>query len=169
MSRFLTFRIEVPPALKSALRGLTPEALDGAITRGMKHGSELMVAHINRARMSRRASPGEKNPSTLGVVTGTGRRSVRATDPVSDGGEIKAFIGSNIGYIKAHEFGFSGTVKVKAHTRSVEKKSFRVRAHSREVRIPERRMIRGGGEESRHEVTTSIIAETRALMGKRNG
>ena len=52
---------------------------------------------------------------------------------------VASALGSNVSYFGPHEFGFSGQVKVKAHTR---KSGSKVRAHLRHMRVPERAMVR---------------------------
>ncbi len=55
----------------------------------------------------------------LGVRTGRLRRSIRATKPQLNlrTGEISVSLGSNVVYFAIHEFGFTGDVQVKGHTR----------------------------------------------------
>lgn len=54
----------------------------------------------------------------LGVDTGHARRSMQNQAEIA-GNIISAEIGSSLGYVKAHEEGFSGPVKVRAHTRRI--------------------------------------------------
>lgn len=77
----------------------------------MDSQNELTAGHIVARRMSQRG------PDTLGVVTGRLRRSVRPAKARVFGNVIWSAIGSNVRYAGAHEFGFQGTVTVRAHTR----------------------------------------------------
>lgn len=58
----------------------------------------------------------------LGVRTGRLRRSIRCTKPQLNlrTGEISVGFGSNVIYFAIHEFGFTGDVQVKGHTRRLD-------------------------------------------------
>ncbi len=86
----------------------------------------------------------------LNVRTGTLRRSIGQA--VSDvGAKIVGFVSTNVKYAPPHEYGFRGTVNVRAHLREV-KEAFGKRlktpvtasvgAYSRTVNLPERSFLR---------------------------
>jgi len=130
-----------------------------AMRVAMQAAVQAMLRDVVKNRMS---------GQYLGVVTGTGRRSVQASGSVSGSGDaLRGVIGSPLGYIRAHERGFSGPVQVRAHTRrraaletrrgKATKKSAaavkarlragrsgyaHVRAHTRQVNIRARRFLR---------------------------
>jgi len=72
---------------------------------------EASVAWIQANRLS---EPGQ---FTLGVRSGRLYKSLRPRKTVIAGNAVISGIGSNVRYLAAHEFGFHGTVQVKAHTR----------------------------------------------------
>jgi hypothetical protein len=91
----------------------------------MRASTVAMMADAVRNRMS---------GQYLGVVTGTGRRSVQLSPEVRAlGDRISGSIGSPLNYIRAHEEGYKGPVAVPAHS---------VRAHVRRGRIVSRRGAR---------------------------
>jgi hypothetical protein len=73
--------------------------------------NQLTIGHIQRDYLSQRG------PLTLGVITNRLRGSIRASLAYPDGSTVRSGIGSNVVYAAAHEFGFDGTVNVKAHQR----------------------------------------------------
>lgn len=73
-----------------------------------------------------------------------------------------------------HEFGFSGSVKVKAHQRTPTKvfgvkvatpRSHAVKAHQRTVIIPERAPIRTGIEQNLAVFPNEITSEVQTAFG----
>lgn len=89
-----------------------PRALIAALVKELNLQNEYSVSHIQEARLSQRG------PETLGVRTNRLRASIRRTAAaVETSGSIIGSIGSNVRYAGAHEFGFTGTVPVRAHTR----------------------------------------------------
>lgn len=143
-----------------------PERMATGLAASLDRENELSIGQIQRTRLSRRG------PETLGVVTNRLRSSIsRAPARLGeDGRTLVSAIGSNVEYAGAHEYGFRGTVPVRAHTRrrfetrsvggatldprtgrikKARKKTVReqsgiaqVRAHTRQVAIPERAYIR---------------------------
>lgn len=138
-----------------------------AIMAAMDEQNELTTGHIQAARLSRRG------PETLGVRTNRLRSSLRPSKAVQNGERsISSAIGSNVKYLRPHELGMQGPVQVKAHTRlytpprkhvalrMIRKKDRSnpsnqsnqsnlprqvfVRAHTRNVNIPERAPVRRG-------------------------
>jgi len=166
----------------AALSALKGSEVQEVIRRGMNMGGELLVGKIREKRFTGRSA------NSLGVVTGMGRRSVHAAPAVVTGGAVEMEIGSNVGYIKAHEYGFKGTVDVKQHIRrgyvqqrvvarnnftgkatKVEKKDIAaqtVRAHKRKVNIKERSMIRGGAEDDKQVIVDGIRDAIRDEMNQ---
>jgi phage gpG-like protein len=85
----------------------------------------------------------------LKVRTGSLRSSIN-TRTERSASEVAASVGTNIAYGRVHEYGFDGTVGVRAHLRQITQAFGRpiaptavaVRAHSRHVHLPERSFLR---------------------------
>lgn len=88
----------------------------------------------------------------LHVRTGTLRRSINRR-VVSTPSSVIGYVGTNVKYAAVHEYGFHGIVSVKTHVRKLKAGSkfskkgaainqTTVRAHVREVNLPERSFLR---------------------------
>lgn len=73
----------------------------------------------------------------LQVRTGRLRRSITGRVEEENGSPV-GLVGTNVSYGRVHELGFKGSVKVKAHSRTIKGKAIPVRAHSRKLDIPAR-------------------------------
>jgi len=187
----LETKITVPPNLGKALEALKPEELRRVIAKGMVRGTLLISRRIEKERFTG-TGPFAVSLHRLGIGKGdnhgyrggNARRSITASPQANIVGDaVQTSIGSNVSYVKAHEFGFKGRVNVKSYTRSASKlgvlnrkgqlskksaeklkgvlarrgmNSITVRAHKAKINIPERAMIRTGIKE--HIVT--IYRET---------
>lgn len=88
--------------------------------------------------------------------SGTLSRSITHRTTTPDGA-INAVVGTNIGYARAHEFGFSGTVTVRAHERMqtmvfghpMAPMQVHVRSHPMRMNLPERSFLRSSLNETR--------------------
>lgn len=101
-----------PRNLSLAIKGLesfTPRILDAA-ARGLKDGL------LHAAGVAQRNYLSGPRPTVLGVVSGRLRGSIDVAVE-NDGIQVRGRIGSNVPYAARHEFGFSGTEQVRAHTR----------------------------------------------------
>ncbi len=114
-----------------------------------------LVAKIKAEKLSGRP---------LKVRTGTLRRSIsyRLSDT---GTSMTSYIGTNVDYAAAHEFGFNGTVTVREHVRQVKQAFGRqlkspttatIRAHQRKMNLPERSFIRSALSEMAPEISETI-------------
>jgi hypothetical protein len=108
--------VKISPKAFEIVRRLGNTAgLVQTICRELDYQNELTTGYIQSNFLS---GPGKKDISTLAVVTGLLRKSVR---PVVarhvGGGVIVSGIGSNVRYAAAHEFGVDKEVEVKEHTR----------------------------------------------------
>lgn len=96
-----------------AIRGLEnlPQALDqvlaGALDRGLYYAVGIAQTEFLQG----------PRPAKLGEVTGRLRNSIAHEVKMDGARGITGRIGSNVKYAAFHEFGFSGIVNVKAHTR----------------------------------------------------
>jgi hypothetical protein len=86
-----------------------PQTMREKIATALDAENELTVGHIAEKKLSRRG------PNTLGVRSNRLRPSVRRTQATVREQTIDSSIGSNVSYLAAHEFGFTGTVTVRAH------------------------------------------------------
>jgi phage gpG-like protein len=98
----------------------------------------LVVAAQRLAITAQRKVKGEKlSGQVLHVRTGTLRRSINQEVTETEDG-VFATIGTNVRYAAIHEYGFDGQVNV----RSFLRKGREVRAHVRNVHLPERSFLR---------------------------
>lgn len=166
--------IKVSPKLGRALEGLKPQVMTAAIARGMRRGTLLIAGKVQAERLSGKG-PFPVSQQKLGVVTGRLRQSVRSTEPEIAGNTVRTSIGSNVRYAAAHEFGFKGKVKVRAHEVTMNKLfgrklaeplRFSRLASQRNVNIPERRPFREGIEANvkllEREVAREVTSEFKA-------
>lgn len=167
----------------AALNGTTPRM------------RENLVRVVNRLSIEVQAGVKETKLSgqVLHVRTGTLRRSInRRVD--ADGDSVVATVGTNVHYAHVHEYGFTGSVNVREHVRRSRaqmslakfrtnklgerievKGSYRkagggtgeihVRAHVREMNMPERSFLRSTLSEMspkiRHDLKEAAIAGAR--------
>jgi hypothetical protein len=165
-----TTPLKPSPALQRALAGVKLEALKGIVARGLTRGTLLMAAQIQAKRLTGKG-PFPVSQHKLGVVSGRLRQSIRPTAARIEGDSVISSIGSVVSYLKAHEFGFSGAVKVRAHEvtmtslfgkKLAEPLRFSRLASTRQVKIPERRPIRTGIEENAPLLNREITRELKS-------
>jgi hypothetical protein len=94
--------------------GKLPSGLPRAVLAGMKASAMVILRRVVMERMS---DPSPGRFPNLGVVTGTGRRSMVARAMKLAHDRISLEVGSPLKYIRAHELGFEGDVNVTGHTR----------------------------------------------------
>jgi phage gpG-like protein len=84
---------------------------------------------------------------------------------VREGTGVYGVVGTNVKYGAVHEYGFKGTVDVRAHLREVKQafgkplsaaKNVFVRGHTRKVNLPERSFLRSALREMRPEIERSM-------------
>ena len=100
----------------------------------------------------------------LNVRTGNLRRSIHQR-VTNTGSAVIGEVNTNVRYGMAHEYGFAGTVNVKASLRQVRQafgrplkspRYVQVRAHSRNVRLPERSFLRTALRDLKPEIETDL-------------
>ena len=156
--------------MSEARKTVTLEGLEDLVQRVGKGLPRVArtVLQASLAAMVRDVTVNRMSGQYLGVDTGKGRQSVRTSGHLSPAGDrMRIYFGSPLGYIRAHEEGYTGPVQVREHTRrmlrpthykgKVSKRSAKeikaalrkgrkpyahVRAHTRQVRIRARRFIR---------------------------
>lgn len=144
-------------------------------------GSEQLVSHLQQMnahiesevansvgiltlRLQRRVKSPNLSGKVLNKQTGTLARSIDQF--VERGhGAISGVVGTNVAYGRAHEYGFNGSVGVKAHLRQIKQAfgrslkqplSVQVRAHNRQIRLPERSFLRSALREMEGEIAAEI-------------
>lgn len=100
----------------------------------------------------------------LNVRTGNLRRSIHQR-VTNTGGAVIGEVNTNVRYGAAHEYGFAGTVNVKASLRQVRQafgrplkspRYIQVKAHSRNVRLPERSFLRTALRDLKPEIEADL-------------
>lgn len=115
-------------------------------------------------RLQRRVKSPNLSGKVLNKRTGTLARSI---DQFVEqrGGRISGVVNTNVAYGRAHEYGFSGTVSVRAHLRQMthvfgnvlpEPMTVLVRAHNRKMNLPERSFLRSALREMQPEIAAEI-------------
>jgi phage gpG-like protein len=87
---------------------------------------------------------------------------------------VTATVFSDSRYARVHEFGFAGTVNVKASLRTITKvfglpippKMINVRAHSRKMDLPERSFLRTALEDMAPAIKDEVGAALRETLGQ---
>lgn len=94
----------------------------------------------------------------LHVRTGTLRRSINQL-VTEDSTGIRARVGTNVAYAAVHEYGFSGSVTVKAHTRTLASGTVQnVRSFTRTMNLPPRSFLRSTLEEEAPRIRSELRA-----------
>lgn len=128
------------PQLKAYLRDA-----ERSITTNMTRSIGRLVLMLQRnVKMDKLSG------TVLRVRTGRLRRSINSRMQGEGTQTVAGFVGTNVSYARAHEYGFTGQVNVKQHLRmqvkafgrSIEPTQVVVSAHPRNVVIPERSFLR---------------------------
>lgn len=100
----------------------------------------------------------------LNIRTGNLHRSIHQ-QVTSSGGLVVGEVNTNVRYGVAHEYGFAGTVNVKASMRQIRQafgrplkspRYVQIRAHSRNVRLPERSFLRSALRDMKPEIEADL-------------
>lgn len=109
--------------------------------------------------LSARVKDQKLSGQVLNVRTGRLRRSINAKPVTETATGVETLVGTNVEYARIHEFGFKGSVNVKEHMRQAKGKfKVRVRAHSRQVNVPEKSFLRSSLEDMRGQIDQRIAA-----------
>lgn len=115
----------------------------------------LLSAKVKRDKLS---------GQVLKVKTGTLRRSI--THRIIDTPQgVVGQVGTNLAYARVHEFGFKGSVSVKAHMREIKQawgkpispRSVSVKTFTRKVNIPERSFLRSALQEMQPDIREEML------------
>ena len=100
----------------------------------------------------------------LNIRTGNLHRSIHQ-QVTSSGGLVVGEVNTNVRYGVAHEYGFAGTVNVKASMRQIRQafgrplkspRYVQIRAHSRNVKLPERSFLRSALRDMKPEIEADL-------------
>ena len=115
-------------------------------------------------RLQRKVMQEKLTGQVLKVRTGTLRRSIDQR-LVTDQSAVSGIVSTNVGYGKAHEYGFQGPVTVKEHLR-LGKQAFgkdlkypvwaTVKAHTMNQNLPERSFLRSALADMRPEIMAEL-------------
>lgn len=125
-----------------------------------------IVQSVGRSalRLQREVMQNRLSGQVLNVRTGNLRRSIHQR-VTNTGSAVIGEVNTNVRYGKAHEYGFAGTVNVKASLRQVRQafgrplkspRYVQVRAHSRNVRLPERSFLRTALRDMKPEIEADL-------------
>jgi hypothetical protein len=143
------------------LRGI-PDAVNTGLVRTItKLGLDLQ----------RRIQQDELSGQALAVRSGLLKSTIDLSLEQS-GDRVTATIFSSSAYARAHEFGFTGTVDVRASVRRVRQafgrpiseKVINIRAHSRRMALPERSFLRSALEEMGPAIRDEVEAAVREAL-----
>jgi phage gpG-like protein len=140
-----------------------PEGLRKTITDQVTKLGFKLQRHVQADKLS---------GQVLKVRTGILRSSINLK--VDQGtSEVIATVGTKVSYARVHEFGFKGAVSVRAHLRQVKQVFGRpvsatqnVKAHSRNVNLPERSFLRSALKDMEVEIKTSLERAVREEVAK---
>lgn len=127
--------------------GRMQERALGRLVRTIARASQEIVGAAVKGRFSGQG-PFPIAANKLGVRTGRLRRSIRATAPQLNlrTGEISVGFGSNVAYFAIHEFGFTGEIQVRGHTRRSVAQKFNARGKlTKGVQARMKKNLRSGG------------------------
>lgn len=100
----------------------------------------------------------------LNIRTGNLHRSIHQ-QVTSSGGLVVGEVNTNVRYGVAHEYGFTGTVNVKASMRQIRQafgrplkspRYVQIRAHSRNVKLPERSFLRSALRDMKPDIEADL-------------
>ena len=167
----ISVRFSGLPQVGTRLTGAAAKLLKG-IEEAVTREALNLVAYIKQNKLS---------DQVLHVRTGRLRRSITARFEGKGTGSFKAFVGTNVKYARIHEYGFEGSVSVKAHVvkehtrlqkiafgklmkepKVVTVREHAVQAHSMNMKMPARPFLRPSLEENAGRITTNI---RKALTG----
>jgi phage gpG-like protein len=134
------------------------EALGPEISRSLSRAVTKLGLDLQRHVQARKLTG-----QALRVRTGTLRSSINFSGVQQTATAITGSVGTKVKYAGVHEFGFAGTVNVRAHLRHVKQVFGRpiaatqnVRAHSRRVNLPERSFLRAALREMEPQIKAGL-------------
>lgn len=150
---------------------LKMEFIGGDVLAAMfrSYGDKVQAAIVQSVgrsalRLQREVMENRLSGQVLNVRTGNLRRSIHQR-VTNTGSAVIGEVNTNVRYGKAHEYGFVGTVNVKASLRQVRQafgrplkspRYVQVRAHPRNVRLPERSFLRSALRDMKPMIETDL-------------
>lgn len=152
----IDFTVAGAEAVEGRLRQI-PEKIQAALEKSMTRGMIELSRYVKEEKLS---------GQVLKNRTGTLRRKInyRVTAGPS---EVVGSVGTKLAYAAAHEYGFDGTVQVRAHERQMNVAFGRavavphkimVGAFSRHSHVPERSFLRSSLRELSPKITAMLDA-----------
>lgn len=131
----------------------------GKITAGLSMSISRLVLSLQR-----RVKMDKLSGQALNVRTGRLRRSINTRLEGMGTEHVAGYVGTNVSYARPHEYGFTGQVNVKQSLRmqtmawgkSIEPQQITIRAHTRNVTLPERSFLRSALEEMDAEIQREL-------------
>jgi len=135
--------------------GKVPDALRSRLRQSVQEACLKLTGHVKQDKLS---------GQVLKVQTGRLRRSInQRIEDTTDG--INGFVGTNVQYARGHEYGFTGTIGVRETLRTSKNgKEFTVRAHTENVRLPERSFLRSALADQRDQIREQIAQDVKAAL-----
>ena len=121
--------------------------------------------------LQRKVQQGELSGQVLAARSGSLRSSIDLRVDQS-AGSVAATVFTDSAYARAHEYGFEGTVNVRAGLRRITQafgrplsgKMISIRAHSRGMDLPERSFLRSALEDMTPAIRSEVEAALRATV-----
>jgi phage gpG-like protein len=136
------------------LRGITPK-IRTALENRIQRLTIQLQRHVVQDKLQ---------GQVLNVRTGRLQRSIQQA-MISTDTDISGVVSTNVSYAAAHEYGYSGTVTVKEHLRTItqawgkqlkEPVTSTVKSHSMKMNLPERSFLRSALADMADEIQTQI-------------
>jgi phage gpG-like protein len=134
-----------------------PQLALTAVAKGLQTAAPIIAGAALKTRFLDTPGPFPISENKLGRVIGRLRQSVASgfDKPQINAadGSVSMLFGSNVKYFAFHEFGFTGSIPVRAHTR---RNGASVRAHSRQINYEGRQPMQ---THLREQATTDTILD----------
>lgn len=128
---------------------------DSAVVASIREQYRKITTNVEQSigrltlKLLTRVKVNKLSGQVLNVRSGRLRRSI-TQKVVNTPSQITGIVGTNVEYARAHELGFNGQVSVKAHLRQIKMawgkritpRTVEIRAHSRQVNLPEKSFLR---------------------------
>ncbi len=140
------------------------------VARYLSDSSGKLTSNVSKSisrlvlLLQRRVKMDKLSGQALKVRSGRLRRSINTRLEGVNTQMVTGYVGTNVSYARAHEYGFTGQVNVKQSLRmqtmawgkAIEPQQVTVRAHSRNVVLPERSFLRSALSELDGEIQREL-------------
>lgn len=147
---------------------------DSAVVASIREQYRKITTNVEQSigrltlKLLTRVKVNKLSGQVLNVRTGRLRRSI-TQKVVNTPSQITGIVGTNVEYARAHELGFNGQVSVKAHLRqikmawgkSITPRTVEIRAHSRQVNLPEKSFLRSALTDMAPEIMQTLQQSVR--------